>query len=161
MGKLKQLYSKPARLTEETALYYSRWKAIRSLLLLLSLIGMFIWILFETGHWFGWAAIISFSLIATPAFIQLVSRKPGLLLSRKGCTVRVGFLLQTRFFYPWQEVKNERLSSEIKAAYRGYYTVHYLEFEHKGETQKLIIDDYQLNCKEILKLFSRYKRGGY
>lgn len=145
-------------LKAETAIHYSKKKAVYALLLLvpMSLFGIFLYL--RSGSWFGIFTFLLFGFFCSIYVVQFFRRKPGLVLNKTGIIVSKGLFGQGSKALPWQDIEKERVVSAAKTSGRGgYIMLHYLELEHKQGKERVPIDNFELSAAEIERLVVLYR----
>lgn len=134
---------------DETIIYYSKSKNFVEMGIFI--IGFFggIYILFtsESFYW-GIGLIVLFTYLSFKEYKQATNREPQIVINQNGIKT-----ISTKF-YKWKEIKDEEVICEGS----GKTTRYYLKYDFPNGSEKLQIDDYDVQ-ERVLENLIRIYRG--
>ena len=155
--KLKSLQSKfketdifkdDKAIPKETIIYYSKGKNFFEMVIMLAgfFAGIYILTTSESYYW-GIGLIIVCGYLAFKEYKEATNREPQIIINEKGIKT-----ISTQH-YPWAEIRNEEVISE---GY-GKHTKYYLTYDFPNGNEKLQIDEYETQQRELENLMRIYR----
>lgn len=145
-NKFKQddLFQNNSNVANETIIYYSKRKNFFEMSIMLSLLGIGIYLLVKTDNYiFGSIISILATYNGLKRFKKMITTKPQIILNDNGVKT-----ISTEF-YEWEQIKNEEVVKKSSGAYFVY--------KHPNGVEHLHIGYYDIDVINLSKLLILYR----
>lgn len=142
------IYQDDLTIPSEKIILYSKGKNLVEMFVMLGCLAVGIYLIVKSNNYlFGTILSLIGGYFAFKEFKEATNKTPQITLSDKGIET-----INTKF-YRWDDISNE----DVDIVGSGKHTHHYLIYDHPDGAENLLIDDYDIEFKELRRLLRVYK----
>jgi hypothetical protein len=142
------IYKDDLTVPTEKIIFYSKRKNLIEMIVMVGCLAVGVYLIVKSNSYIlGTILSVIGGYFAFKEFKQVTNKTPQIILNHKGIET-----INTKF-YSWHDITNEEVDIEGS----GKHTHYFLTYEHPDGLESLLIDDYDIEYKELKRLLRIYK----